>query len=243
MHLRPLLPPDAAGDRSLEDWYDDAAATSCVRGGFVVTVDGAIAVDGSSLPLSGPADKAAFQALRAVSDAVVVGAGTVRAEDYGPVRLREAGRRWRAEHSRDGLPRLVVVSRSLDLDPAARCFADDGSTVVVTCSAASTERRARLAEVAQVVVAGGEQVDLAAAVAALGGLGLHRLHCEGGPALLTDLLRAGLVDELCLTLAPLLVGAAPTLLTAALPTPQSLRLEHLLDAGDGVLLGRWSVVR
>jgi riboflavin-specific deaminase-like protein len=242
MHLRPLLPRDAPGERSLEDWYD-AAATSWVRGGFVVTVDGAVAADGSSLPLSSPADKQAFQALRAVSDAVLVGAGTVRAEDYGPVRLREAGRLWRRAHAREGLPRLVVVSRSLELDPAARCFPHDGSTVVLTCAAAPAERRSRLARVAEVVVAGDEQVDLPAAVAALGSLGLRRLHCEGGPALLTDLLRAGLVDELCLTLTPLLVGAAPTLLTATLPAPLPLRLEHLLDAGDGVLLGRWSVPR
>jgi riboflavin biosynthesis pyrimidine reductase len=167
----------------------------------------------------------------------------VRAEDYGPVRLREAGRRWRQEQGRAGLPRLVVVSRSLALDPAARCFADDGSTVVMTCAAAPADRRARLADVAEVVVAGDERVDLAAAVDALARLGLQRLHCEGGPALLTDLLTAGLVDELCLTLAPLLVGAAPSLLTQTLPAPLALRLEHLLDAGDGVLFSRWSVTR
>lgn len=240
MHLRPLLPADGAPDRGLEDWYDVDAAC-WVRGGFVLTVDGAVAADGSSLPLSSPADKHAFQALRAVSDAVVVGAGTVRAEDYGPVRLREAGRRWREEHGRGGLPPLVVVSRALELDPAARCFAEDGSTVVVTCAASPQERRARLAQVAEVVVSGDEQVDLPAAIDALAARGLRRLHCEGGPALLTDLLAAGLVDELCLTLTPLLVGAAPGLLTKTLPAPVGLRLEHLLDAGDGVLLGRWSV--
>lgn len=237
MHPRPLLPADGPRDRSLEDWYD--AAPPYLRGGFVLSADGGIAAEGSSLPLSGPADRVVFSALRAVSDAVVVGAGTVRREGYGPVRMRENGQAWRDGHRRTGLPRLVVVSRRLDLEPAARCFASDGSTVVLTCAAAPAAARARLGEVADVVVAGDDDVDLPQAVAALHRRGLSRLLCEGGPTLLTALLRAGLVDELCLTLAPFLVGAAPGLLTAPLPTPVPLRLEHLLDAGDGVLFARY----
>ena len=242
MDPRPLLPADGPAGRSLEDWYD-GPASSYLRAGFVVSTDGAIAADGTSRPLSGPADMAAFQALRAVSDAVVVGAGTARAEDYGPVRLRETGRAWRAEHGRPGLPRLVVVSRRLDLDPAARCFAPDRSTVVVTCAAAPAADRERLAQVAEVVVAGDSAVDLGAAVTALHDRGLPRLLCEGGPTLLGDLLAAGLVDELCLTLAPVLVGGAPGLLPTALPAPLPLRLAHLLDAGDGALLARYQVER
>ncbi len=242
MHPRPLLPADGPAGRSLEDWYD-GAGSSYLRAGFVVSTDGAIAADGSSRPLSCPADMAAFQALRAVSDAVVVGAGTARTEDYGPVRLRETGRAWRQEHGRPGLPRLVVVSRSLDLDPTAQCFPADRSTVVVTCAVAPAAARERLAEVAEVVVAGERAVDLAAGVAALRDLGLSRLLCEGGPTLLGDLLVAGMVDELCLTLAPVLVGGAPGLLPTALPVPLRLRLAHLLDGEDGVLLARYEVER
>ena len=242
MHPRPLLPADGPGDRSLEDWYD-GPASSYLRAGFVVSADGAIASEGSSRPLSGAADMAAFQALRAVSDAVLVGAGTVRREDYGPVRLRETGRAWRREHGRRGLPRLVVVSRSLDLDPTARCFPPDRSTVVVTCAGAPEAARTGLAEVAEVVVAGQAEVDLPSAVAALRDRGLTRLLCEGGPTLLTDLLAARLVDELCLTLAPVVVGGAPGLVTRALPAPLPLRLAHLLDAGDSVLLARYAVDR
>ena len=242
MHPRPLLPADGPVERSLEDWYDGPSSTY-LRAGFVVSTDGAIAADGSSRPLSGPADMAAFQALRAVSDAVVVGAGTARTEDYGPVRLRETGRTWRRENGRAGLPRLVVVSRRLDLDPGARCFAPDGSTVVVTCAGAPAAARDRLAEVADVVVAGQSAVDLPAAVAALRDRGLTRLLCEGGPSLLADLLVASLVDELCLTLSPVLVGGAPGLLPTALGAPLPLRLAHLLDGGDGVLLARYEVGR
>lgn len=241
MHVRPLLPADAPADRALEDWYD-APPAPLLRAGFVLSTDGGIAADGSSVPLSGPADKAAFQALRATSDAVVVGAGTARREDYGPVRLRPSGREWRATHGREGLPPLVVVSRRLELDPAARCFSGDVRTVVVTCAASPAPARQRLAEVAEVLVAGDEGVDLAHAVGALRERGLVRLLCEGGPALLTDLLRAGLVDELCLTSTPLLLGDAPRL-TGPLPERLPLRLLHLLDGGDGVLLARYRVDR
>jgi riboflavin biosynthesis pyrimidine reductase len=95
--------------------------------------------------------------------------------------------------------------------------------------------------VADVVVAGDDDVDLPAAVTALHERGLRRLLCEGGPTLLTALLRAGVVDELCLTTAPVLLGRAPTLLVEALPAPVDLRLLHLVDGGDGSLLTRWAV--
>ena len=94
-------------------------------------------------------------------------------------------------------------------------------------------RRAALEAVADVVVAGDDEVDLPLGMAALHDRGLRRLLCEGGPTLLTALLRAGLVDELCLTTAPVLLGAAPTLLVEALPAPVDLRLVHLVDGGDG----------
>ena len=231
---RPLAWPD------LLDLYggDDDGR---LRAGFVLSADGGAAVGGGSRGLQSPADQAVFAALRAVSDAVVVGAGTARAEGYRPVRVRPEGRRWRAAHDRSAAPALVLVSRSLDLDPGDACFT--GPAVVVTCEAADPARRARLAQVTDVVVAGDGHVDLPAAVAALHERGLRRLLCEGGPTLLTALLSAGLLDELCLTTAPVLLGVAPTLLVHALPAPVDLRLVHLVDGGDGSLLTRWAVTR
>lgn len=227
--LRPLEVAD------LLDLYDPGAAPS-VRAGFVVTTDGGIAHDGTSRSLQTPADAAAFHALRGVADAVVVGAGTARAEGYGPVRPRPDASAWRAARGLSEQPPLVLVSRSLDLDPGSRCFA--GPAVVVTCAAAAGRERFR-----DVVVAGDEQVDLADAVRQLADRGLTRLLCEGGPQLLTAMLRAGLVDELCLTHTPALVGTAPTLLTEPLVRPVALDLRHLVDGGDGVLLGRYAVRR
>ena len=210
-----------------------------LRAGFVLSADGGAAVSGGSRGLQSPADQAVFAALRAVSDAVVVGAGTARAEGYRPVGVRPEGRRWRAEHARADQPVLVLVSRSLALDPTDACFT--GPAVVITCGRADPERRAALEAVTDVVVAGDDDVDLPAAVAALHERGLRRLLCEGGPTLLTALLRAGLVDELCLTTSPVLLGSAPTLLVEALPAPVDLRLVHLVDGGDGSLLARWAV--
>lgn len=237
--MRLLLPE--ARPLSVDDLHDlyDPGENPCLRAGFVLATDGGIAYDGGSRPLQSSADEGVFHALRAVADAVVVGAGTARSEQYGPVRPRPAGVAWRGRHARLPVPPLVIVSRSLDLDPAARCF--QASTVVVTCESADPVRRGRLAEVADVVVAGADRVDLPAAVGELHERGLTRLLCEGGAQLLTGLLKAGLVDELCLTLTPLLVGNAPQLITEPLSSPRPLELRHLVDGGGSVLLARYAV--
>lgn len=204
-----------------------------MRAGFVLSTDGGIAQDGGSRALQSPADLAAFRTLRAVTDAVVVGAGTARTEDYGPVRLRGDGLAWREAHSRPATPTLVLVSRSLDLDPGGRWA--EGPSVVVTCAAAAGRER-----FPDVIVAGDDEVDLTDAVRQLAERGLTRLLCEGGPQLLTALLEEDLVDELCLTHTPRLLGPAPGLLTRALT--RELDLRHLVDGGDGVLLARYGVV-
>jgi riboflavin biosynthesis pyrimidine reductase len=231
-----LLPQRRAlADEELHDLYDPGDSPS-LRGGFVLTVDGGVAHDGSSRPLQTPADEAVFHALRAVADAVVVGAGTARTEEYGPVRPRPAGAAWRAARGRAAQPPLVLVSRRLDLDPAGRAFT--GPCVVVTCEAAQGRDR-----FPDIIVAGEDEVDLPEAVRRLQERGLTRLLCEGGPSLLTAMLRAGLVDELCLTSTPLLAGSAPSLLTEPLEQPVGLSLRHLVDGGDGVLLARYAVTR
>ena len=235
---RPLAWPDLLDLYGDDDGTQDGAR---LRAGFVLSADGGAAVGGGSRGLQSGADKAVFTALRAVSDAVVVGAGTARSEGYRPIGVRPEGRQWRAAHGRAAAPTLVLVSRSLELDPGDPCFT--GPAVVVTCASADPAQRAAVEAVADVVVAGDDHVDLPTAVRALHERGLRRLLCEGGPTLLTALLTAGLVDELCLTTAPVLLGAAPTLLVQALPAPVGLRLVHLVDGGDGSLLTRWAVER
>ncbi|HUR50653.1 MAG TPA: dihydrofolate reductase family protein [Mycobacteriales bacterium] len=216
-------------DEDLYDLYDEPGPY--LRAGFVVSVDGAIAVQGRAQGLQSPADLAVFRALRSVCDAVVVGAGTVRAEDYGPVRLRAPAKAWREAHGRAPEIPLVVVSRTGGLG-TGRVL--EGPVLLARPAAAGG---AALPEGVEELP--GEPAEL---VAALHDRGLTRLLCEGGPALLTSMLAAGVVDELCLTTSPTLVGRDPRLV-GALDVPVDLALTHLVHDDPGVLLGRWSVVR
>lgn len=226
--MRQLIP--SVREVAPEDLYDlyDLPGPH-LRADFVASVDGAVVVDGTSEPLGSPADKAVFRALRAVSDAVVVGAGTARAEGYGPIPLSAAARSWRAEHGRAPEVPLVVVTRSGGLPESAR----SATTPVVVAAPAGTEVDAD--DVLWFDDEGG-------LVQALHNRGWSRLLCEGGPGLLTSLLRAGVVDELCLTTSTQLVGATKSLL-ADLPEPVGVELVSLLHDEPGVLLARWRVRR
>ena len=212
---------------------------------MVASIDGATAVDGRSGALGGPTDQAVFGSLRAVADVILVAAGTVRAEGYGPPRPSAARRAQREQHGQAAVPRLAVVSRSLDLDPSAALFArrDDGRDrpLVLTGADAPTHRRAALEEVADVRTVGPAGVDLPEALALLGQLGASTVLCEGGPTLNGQLLDADLVDEVDLTVSPLLAGGdALRLIAGAAPTVARHRLAHLWhDEDDDLLFARY----
>jgi riboflavin biosynthesis pyrimidine reductase len=137
-----------------------------------------------------------------------------------------------------------VVSGRLDLRPDSRLIASAPSharTIVITTAQAPPERRAELAERADVIVAGQETVDLKAAVDALADRGHQRMLAEGGPRLLGQLVAAGLLDELCLTIGPLLAGPGPGRIVAGSPPdapPLQLTLAHVLQ-DNGFLLCRY----
>lgn len=210
-----------------------------LRLNFVASLDGAGSVAGRSEPLSGPADKRVFGVLRMLCDALLVGAGTLREEGYHALRLDEQRRAWRVAHGMSEYPTLVVVSGRAHLDPGHRALAEAPvRPIVVTRAGAST---GRLAGVADIVAAGEDAVDLAAAVAELHRRGLRQILSEGGPRLFGSLTAAGLVDELCLTVSPLLAGPGATRITTGPPieTPQPLTLRHTLLA-DGSLMLRYS---
>lgn len=208
---------------------------------MVSSLDGAIEVRGRSGALGGPADKAVFFALRGVADVVLAGAGTVRAEGYGPARPSEAVRAARLARGQESAPTIAVVTRSLDLDLGSSLFTSDGPRpIVITCDAAPGDRRRAAAEVADVLVAGHDDVELTQALAELGARGAEVVTCEGGPRLNGDLLAADLVDEWDLTISPLLVGdeSKRAAVGPALDAPRGFALGRLLE-GDGLLLGRW----
>ena len=206
-----------------------------LRANFASSADGAVAVAGTSRGLSSDADRELFHILRSMAEVVLVGAGTVRAENYGGARPGDDGR----------IPPLAVVSRTAALAVDARVFTETRvRPIVVTCERASTERVAMLREVADVVVAGSDDVDLRAALDELASRGLQSVLCEGGPHLFGSLLDAGLVDELCLTVAPLLAGGPAGRIVAGLGTSPaaSLRLNQVLE-DEGFLFLRYSTVR
>lgn len=195
-----------------------------LRANMVSTLDGAATgPDGRSGSINNNVDKAVFDTLRRRADAVVVGAGTARAEGYGEA----------------GCP-LVVVSRRGELPPGLRS-ATSGRVLLATCAAGRDAALGSLAD-EHVVVEGDDEVDLAAVVRSLGERGFRELLTEGGPRLLTDLLAAGLVDELCLTTTPRLLGDDLPRITNGPALDVRLRAGVLLEE-DGTLLGRWLVDR
>ncbi|MCW2778539.1 MAG: bifunctional deaminase-reductase domain protein [Frankiales bacterium] len=231
--MRQLLPtPDPSPD--LDRLY---AQPPGVRLGMVASVDGATVVDGGSAALSGPADRQAFTALRRACDVVLVGAGTARAERYRPVRLSEQVQAARRERGQAPLPRVAVVSRGRGLDPGSPLLAPGGDVLLLLPASAPAPPGVEVATV------GDDDVDLALVLAALAARGLTRVLCEGGPALGGALLQAGLVDEVCATTSPLLVGGdGPRLVTSSTAQVRPLELAHLLEQ-DGVLLARWRLAR
>ena len=238
--MRQLLPDiaDLPGAEALEQVYAPPGPQH-VRLNFVSALDGAIAIDGRSGPLGGPADRAVFTAMRAVTDVILVGAGTARAENYGPARLPADAAARRRAAGRPERPPIAVVTAKGDLDPDSRLFSD-GAEVIVMTTAAVVARRHLAGVAADVVDCGADRVEPAAVVAALRRRGLGRILCEGGPRLAGDLLGAGLIDELCLTLAPVLGGKGRPTLTGSGPDgPVRLQLVGLID-GDGLLLARYA---
>jgi riboflavin biosynthesis pyrimidine reductase len=200
---------------------------------MVASVDGRISLGGKVGALSTPPDKALFRHLRCLADVVLVGAQTVRAESYGPVRCDDSHLARRDARGQAPQPRLCIVSRSLELDSGSRVFDRSGPLpVILTCASSSADRRAELADVAHVEVVGDESVDLAAGLRILRQWGSELIVCEGGATLNSELLDANLVDELCLTVSPIL-GGDPLGLLATRPhqvRPLRLALSHAIGA-------------
>ena len=177
-----------------------------VRALFVMALDGAAAgPDGRSGSISGPADRRVLGAVRRWSDAVVVGAATMRAERYNPMRVSEAVAAKRVAAGQQVAPRLVIVSASLDLPWSDPAYADSMVTpLIVTVASAPAESLARVPSTCEVLAAPGERVDPMWLRGQLVDRGMERIVCEGGRALLADFARAGAVDEWALTVSGLM---------------------------------------
>jgi len=243
--IRRLLPADPAAqplddEQLLAMVVPDDRAEPRLRVNFVTTLDGSSTADGVSGSLGGPADERYFDLLRRFSDVVVVGAGTVRDEGYGPMRLDDASVAWRRRRGLADHPVFALVSASLRLDPTSAVFRDAPvRPLVLTSDHAEPEARAALEDVADVVSCGADRVDPHRLRQVLADRGLAQQHCEGGPTLFGDLVAADEVDELFLTHSPTLEGGAGARVTRAAQGGRSgllsLELAHVLVAGDLLL--------
>ncbi|NEW71754.1 pyrimidine reductase family protein [Streptomyces rhizosphaericus] len=216
-----------------------------LRANMVSSLDGAAHHDGRSKPLSSDADMRIFGVLRGLADAVVVGAETVRREGYRPARAREAFAERRAALGQSPAPAIAVVSASLDLDFSRPLFTEPLVPTIVITGATAAEARLEAARAAgaEVVFAGAGpsgRVDAAAIVTALAELGHTRLLTEGGPTLLAEFAAAGVLDELCLAVAPLVTaGDAKRIMNGpVLGEPERFTLASVLEEA-GFLFTRY----
>lgn len=209
-----------------------------VRVNFVASLDGAVTLEGRSGGLGGDDDRLVMGVLRAMADVVVVGAGTVRAEGYGGVRLARQNVDWRLANGLAPTVPLAVVSASLDLDPRHPFFSRARTRpLVIAPASAPAGRRDALAEVADVLVCGDTAVEPRSMIDALAERGMTQVLSEGGPQLFGDLVAADAVDELCLTLSPSIVGGgAGRIVSGAPEASRRMRLVHAIPAADFVFL-------
>jgi riboflavin biosynthesis pyrimidine reductase len=211
--------------------YPEPLDRAYIRVNFVASSDGAATADGLSKGLSSAPDRRVFGVLRQLAEVVLVGAGTARAENYAGAR--------RPNRTTGVPPRIAVVTASASLDPAARLFTDTQvPPLILTSSAAPEADLRRLADAgAEVVVLAGDRVDGAQVITALAERGLYRVLCEGGPHLFGDLQAADAVDELCLTVSPILVGGGiDRIAMGPGHPPRALRLASALTEDDVLLL-------
>ncbi|MET8471335.1 pyrimidine reductase family protein [Streptomyces sp. NPDC006422] len=222
----------------------EAGHAPWLRANMVSTLDGAAQHDGRSQPISCETDMRIFGTLRALADVVVVGAQTVRQEGYRPARAREAFAARREAAGQGPAPQIAVISASLDLDFALPLFSDPlVPTLLLTGAGAPADRieAARKAGVEVLITGEGAAVEPERAVAALAERGLKRLLTEGGPRLLGQFVAGRVLDELCLTVSPMLTAGDAQRIAggSALAVPERFELTSLLEE-EGFLFSRYS---
>ena len=224
--------------------YPENPQRSWVRSNFISSVDGGATADGKSGALAGPGDKALFALMRELADVIVVGAGTVRVENYGGAQLSAAARQGRRSRGQSEVPPIAIVTQSGRLDHDMKVFTrTEVPPLILTCTAAASDTRDRLGAVADVLDCSGADpaaVDVATVLTTLASRGLPRVLTEGGPSLHSTFIEAGLLDELCLSLAPVLVGGqARRIATGPGQVLTTMHRAHLLADDAGYLYTRY----
>ncbi len=242
--MRQLLPTALDDVDAFSVYADDHRAPHDGRpwllANMIASLDGATHVDGVSGGLGGPADRTVFRAIRSVADMILVAAGTARSENYHPITTTPELAAIRAARGQADRPRLAILTRHLDLDLNGELFTAPEPPIVLT-TAAAPAGRVRHAEARTTVLQfPGPRIEVGEALTALGNLGARIVLSEGGPTLIGQLAAADVLDELCLTVSPMVVGGDASRITDATtpPVDRRYRLARVLEA-DAMLLLRY----
>jgi riboflavin biosynthesis pyrimidine reductase len=242
--MRQLLPTGVENVDVFSVYASDHRAPHADRpwllANMIASLDGATHVDGVSGGLGGPADRLAFRAIRAVADMILVAAGTARSENYHPITTTPELAAARGARGQADRPRLAILTRHLDLDLNGELFTAPEPPIVLTTDAAPASR-VRHAETRTTVLRfAGPRIDVREALTALGALGARVVLSEGGPTLIGQLAAADVLDELCLTISPMVVGGDASRVTDATTPPidRRYRLARMLEQ-DAMLLLRY----
>jgi riboflavin biosynthesis pyrimidine reductase len=224
--------------------YPEPLNSIWVRANFISSVDGGATADGTTAAMAGPGDKHIFNLLRELADIIVVGAGTVRIENYAGARPGVAQRQRRQARGQSEVPQLAIVTNSGRLDRDMGVFTrTEVPPLICTCTAACDETRHLLTGLAEVVDCSGDdpgKVDEAALLGMLQARGMRRILTEGGPMLLGSFIQRDLLDELCLTIAPYVVGGlARRIATGPGQLQSAMRWAHILTDDAGFLYTRY----
>jgi riboflavin biosynthesis pyrimidine reductase len=215
-----------------------------VRANMISSLDGGTTVGTTSGGLAGPGDRTLFRLMRELADVIVVGAGTVRTENYAGAQLSASQRQDRQSRGQAEIPPIAIVTQSGHLDRATKVFTQtEVPPLVLTCTAAVQATRDRLHGIADVIdcsAADPGTVDTTTMLATLASRGLTRVLAEGGPSLLGTFIEHDLLDELCLTIAPAVVGGESGRIAKGTGQLQTrLRRAHVLADDNGYLYGRY----
>lgn len=237
---------DKIADGQLADYYayPDDLQRCWVRGNMISSLDGGATEDGKSGGLGGPGDRAVFNLMRHGADVILMGAATVRIENYSGVQLTVAQRQERQRRGQAEVPPIAVITASAELDHDAKFFTrTEVPPLILTATRTVDDARRRLGTVAEVIDGSGAdptRVDPAVALRILAERKLFRVLTEGGPQLLSLLIEENLLDELCLTVAPILVGGvARRIATGPGHAHTRMRPAHLLTDDEGYLYTRY----
>jgi riboflavin biosynthesis pyrimidine reductase len=239
--MRALLPEPVANPDVHAYYARNWVERGGIRMNFVTSVDGAVSAAGLSEGLQTPGDNRVFAVLRDLADVVLVGSRTALTEGYSRPIPTGARLDRRREHGLpDALPLAIVTRSGRGLNADLPIFAAGDAPQPLVCTTAAADL-AGVAAVADVIVTGADEVDYGRVRSELVARGLTRVLCEGGPTVFAQAAGADEVDEVCLSVSPLLAGPGPGRITGGVPWPPGVRrltLDGLLEE-DGALFLRY----